>query len=698
MLEKNFILLSLLIPILILVAPASAEDGSDNKLKLEIAKMERALNGEYPFVAIINGEEKQLYHEVQLSNCRMLLRTSNENGVVFQDRYKLTELYPQKNSAKIKGAFAISFGIIPVLTKRSKMYFDTLEERALFFNKLQDLTNLCHVHWAKAYYNHLNFDLYKEKESQEVFYDGYIPIIDDPVAGKIHHHEDNNFLALLDGKLSFYERYHSLINATKSILVQCLLFRGDASGIFFSKLFMQKRLEGLQVEVIIDAFAALGKDNGETVSKNSFRLYHNLMAAGIRVWGYSCGDHLLRNELRGLDFIKLIRRSHEKLWVIDGEFADGALTTEQPGTSSNISSSVAIVGGMNMSQDFFQLSNSDEGIWRDQDVALRGSLVHDVYEVFNRNFESFSFNYKSYARDYDCFNPFDPLKERQAYLQFKTEHTIAYLNFTGKDAVLMQDARTSMELFKKGFLGKKDAMGNPIKSVPLYTKITRGRLLRDKTEELQRYIYQTYINMINNAKKEILIANAYFVPPLKLRNAIVSAAKRGVQVKIITSSLNRKNLPLMTITGRYFYLDLVRGNNALASVNIYEWTGLHNRDEVEDKVNDEDLDRLEETVTKIEKDEDDLLKEGSIHAKYMVIDGTAGIIGSFNLNSSSRKNSESAIVFESDELGKKLASAFIDDLKLTNPISIEKMKQYHNPPMGKYKLLLLLGKRIKNFL
>jgi cardiolipin synthase len=49
----------------------------------------------------------------------------------------------------------------------------------------------------------------------------------------------------------------------------------------------------------------------------------------------------------------------------------------------------------------------------------------------------------------------------------------------------------------------------------------------------RRDIEKAYLDGIKNAKSEIIIANAYFIPGRKFRQALVDAAKRGVKVKLL---------------------------------------------------------------------------------------------------------------------------------------------------------------------
>jgi cardiolipin synthase A/B len=57
-------------------------------------------------------------------------------------------------------------------------------------------------------------------------------------------------------------------------------------------------------------------------------------------------------------------------------------------------------------------------------------------------------------------------------------------------------------------------------------------VLRDNITN-RRQIERAYLKAIGDARTEIIIANAYFVPGAKLRRALIMAAKRGVKVQLL---------------------------------------------------------------------------------------------------------------------------------------------------------------------
>lgn len=77
-------------------------------------------------------------------------------------------------------------------------------------------------------------------------------------------------------------------------------------------------------------------------------------------------------------------------------------------------------------------------------------------------------------------------------------------------------------------------------------------------------IEQHYIDMLHNAKKEVIIANAYFFPGYKLLREMRSAAQRGVSVKLIVQG--EPDMPIVKVGAELLYNYLVGGG-----VEIYEY-------------------------------------------------------------------------------------------------------------------------------
>jgi cardiolipin synthase len=115
------------------------------------------------------------------------------------------------------------------------------------------------------------------------------------------------------------------------------------------------------------------------------------------------------------------------------------------------------------------------------------------------------------------------------------------------------------------------------------------RVLQNNWVQAKFGITHQYKQQIRKANKEIILIASYFIPSLALKRLLKNAAKRGVNVKIVLSSIS--DVSMVKYATEYFYNDLLK-----AGINIYEW------------------------------------KQSVLHAKVGLIDSEWLSLGSYNLN------------------------------------------------------------------
>jgi cardiolipin synthase len=146
-------------------------------------------------------------------------------------------------------------------------------------------------------------------------------------------------------------------------------------------------------------------------------------------------------------------------------------------------------------------------------------------------------------------------------------------------------------------------------------------------------MYVAFISAIDNAEKEVLMMNPYFVPHERLVLALEQAAKRGVDVKLILPS--RSDSWLAFYAGRSFYEHLLE-----AGVKIFE------------------------------------RKDRILHAKTATIDGVWSTVGSTNLDwRSLLYNDEINAVVLGPEFADQMNGVFAKDLAESDPITPEGWRQ-----------------------
>lgn len=139
-------------------------------------------------------------------------------------------------------------------------------------------------------------------------------------------------------------------------------------------------------------------------------------------------------------------------------------------------------------------------------------------------------------------------------------------------------------------------------------------------------IYLTLISAITNAEKQVYITNAYFVPDPQLIKALLDAATRGVDVRLVLPSHSDSDVAFYA--GRSHYSKLLNGG-----VKIYE------------------------------------RQSAVLHVKTAVIDGVWSCLGSSNLDwRSAIDNDEINAIVLGREFGRKMQLAFSKDIEASKAI------------------------------
>lgn len=455
---------------------------------------------------------------------------------------------------------------------------------------------------------------------------------------------DDSPVSILNGTKSFYERIQTIKEARSSLYIQTLIFRGDLSGRYLAELLMKRKEEGLDIRIIVDGLIGNFFDIRPTKieKKNTAILFNNLMASGIRVFGASCSPyHTFKNEVRGWDIGKLIRRNHEKVWIKDKD--------------------LAILGGLNVTNGYFELYGREKTSIRDIDIAVKGEVVSDIYNSFMINYSEKKLRYKSFKKDH-CLNPYNPLKERKKYLDFKNKHLKPF--YDEKDdrrKELNKIVLKNIDNIANGLALTSETLEGQRVINPMDFELSkRAKYIFMRPEEGEKQILPTYLEMIKRAKSEIIIPNAFFVPFESFKKVIIEAANRGVKIKILTNSKKSNDKPIHAVVGRTHYLDFYEGkrvegyNKELLRKNIelFEFQG---------NIPGQDMIR------------------GLYHTKFMVVDKKVSIIGSYNITASSENNAETAIIFEGQELAKELYIHFENDIKLSKKLKMKEIREFKKP-------------------
>jgi cardiolipin synthase len=146
-------------------------------------------------------------------------------------------------------------------------------------------------------------------------------------------------------------------------------------------------------------------------------------------------------------------------------------------------------------------------------------------------------------------------------------------------------------------------------------------------------IYDTYAVSIGHASRRLWMTQAYFAPDPGLRRALITAARRGVDVRIIVPSFTDSGL--IFHASRKDYDELLAGG-----VRIYEQ------------------------------------RYALLHAKSMVIDTALSMVGSanFDMRSFLHNNEVNAVIVGSD-FAQRLEALFERDLRDTRELKLQSWRQ-----------------------
>ena len=196
------------------------------------------------------------------------------------------------------------------------------------------------------------------------------------------------------------------------------------------------------------------------------------------------------------------RRLHRKLCVVDGD--------------------IGFCGGINLLDDFFDPNHGTLDQPRfDFAVRIGGPLVDDMHDTMARLWARLQVTREARQRD-----------------------------FTGALKAVREAAEAGTDMADADM--KRDVEPAPMRGAG--QGALAALVLRDNVR-FRRSIEGNYRLAIGQAQREILIANAYFIPGVQLQRALLRAAKRGVRITLL-------------LQGRYEYFMQFHASRAVYAVML----------------------------------------------------------------------------------------------------------------------------------
>lgn len=420
------------------------------------------------------------------------------------------------------------------------------------------------------------------------------------------------FHPLGNGLDAFVARLAFTEFADKSIDVQYYLFHDDLSGRALAAYLLQAADRGVRVRLLLDDMDMNGRDEGLA----AIDLHPNIE---IRLF-----NPFPSRTLRHLNFIThfgtVTRRMHNKAFIVDNQ--------------------VAIVGGRNIGDEYFEASEGTN--FGDIDVLAIGPIVRDVSHSFDLYWNSnLAYPVATLAA------PGDPsLLER------------------GRKALTDEVAELANTAYGQRLRESNLASSLAGKEVPLYW--SASELLYDLPEKVRTdpsdrstHLGPELEELLATTQEQLIAISPYFVPGKRGASELKKLAERGVDVTIITNSLASTDVPAVHAGYVRYRRDLLS-----AGVKLFEMRPSRPREETHDR-------RFGAS-------------QSSLHAKTFVIDGRVVVVGSMNMDPrSDLLNTEMGVVIASPELAAQLQDWRSNELhQQAWRVTLEGLEQVPPAPEG----------------
>lgn len=353
---------------------------------------------------------------------------------------------------------------------------------------------------------------------------------------------------LRDGKTTYGAWLEAIAAAKSEVLLEMYWFASDKIGNRIADALAERAAAGVEVLVLYDGIGSLG---------SSSAMFDKMRTAGAQVIEFNPVSPLAER----FALARVSLRDHRKILVIDGE--------------------VGFTGGINITDENMPKEEGGGG-WRDDAVRIHGNPVLELRALF----------LDSWIRS----GGHPPKSGASTSWRLRRTLTAAASQQTGMKPGKLVTAMDRAVDVLKAVANKKQRLALRDEKQKQLTSTTTKDLSIDRSVQIighaswgaQRTIRNLYVQQINRATRVILIANSYFVPDPTVRRALIAAAKRGVEVRVLVP--RDSDVKAVAWAARALYAGLMK-----QGVHIHEWV------------------------------------KGMLHAKTALIDGWA-TVGSYNLD------------------------------------------------------------------
>ena len=409
------------------------------------------------------------------------------------------------------------------------------------------------------------------------------------------HPEKSGFHLLSNGLDAFVARAVLAHMAERSIDVQYYLYHEDLVGRLFTDQLVKAADRGVRVRVLVDDMDLGGRDLGAVAMDSHPNIEVRIFNPFSRKAGRAS---------------QLITRM-------------GEVTRRMHNKSFNVDNQVAILGGRNIGNEYF---DADPDLaFADLDVMAIGPLAQAVSGAFDSYWNS------------DVVYPATALRGRPA-----TVAEIDQLRRQLDEFVVQQAGSVYLENLRNSDLAQK------IRNNQIAYAWGDAQLVYDQPDKVRQDPTKTEYHLAPQLKPyfeqvtgELIILSPYFVPGKSGTAFLTQLAARGVKVHILTNSLASNDVGIVHSGYAKYRKALLRGG-----VELYEMNKQLTREQ------------------RKEKEGTGGSSKASLHAKSFIFDRRQVFIGSLNLDPRAVvHNTEIGVVIQSPEIGSEMATAIDDNIE-----------------------------------
>lgn len=276
------------------------------------------------------------------------------------------------------------------------------------------------------------------------------------------------------------------------------------------------------------------------------------------------------------------------------------------------------------------IGNQMPSAHRDQDIVGRGEMAKELRQTFCKIFTLWEHYNKTYFLEKDP----EHFKDNPYYFEIPDKPYVASFE-NAPEAISLKEGQM--------------------------------RLVLAGPHQKRNKITETYVQLINEAKTEIKIANIYMCPADEIFKALLAAVNRGIKLTVLTNGVHELSphyCAYFCWANRMSYVPFFHGqtyrlwdvvavkNSKPKSTRIYEYY-------VEDVL---------------------------LHKKIMIVDDHLFAIGSYNLGTKSHLSDyESLMVIESPEVVKAANKVYERDLTFSKEVKNEEAIYWYFDPVISFK-------------